>query len=461
MQSSRHDTRALAVLALVVCAAILGTEGGEYFFRDVHDINAVGGKPTLVSEFGAGVPVSQSFVPHRDGLHSMTVSISSDQAAVIGFEFALVRKGQPADWPDEPILKRLVQMSVPAGITRQTIDFPPVSRSKDRTFVATFTMSDVMRRGSTAADPHVALAAWADDAVRGAALRVGTEDRWGDLAFSVQVDPPTRMQRLADSLNLALAPTLHLGRASLIGLAALYGTLLALVCYVGVTTWRRVDGLTTEVNDAGHLDQPEQPALHGIRVAATLSFAVATPLLFVAILVARERVAVNLLDQLDTARMESPAGMHVGFSRIEEVINGFSPPALFAHPPSRVTWKVTVPARKPMFMTTIALRPYVWEHRSDGVRFDVAITDGSHETSVSRFLNPGYRLNDRAWVEMAVDLSEYAGRTVDVSLATSAGPRGDVGWDWALWGDPRIVSLRWFDRYPRAARVLNRDSKGD
>lgn len=461
MQLSRHDTRALAVLALVVCAAILGIECGEYFFRDVHDINAVGQKPTLVSEFGAGVPVSQSFVPHRDGLHSMTVSISSDQAAVIGFEFALIRKGQPADWPDEPILKRLVQMSVPAGVTRQTIDFPPVSRSKDRTFVATFTMSDVMRRGSTAGDPHVALAAWADDAVRGAALKVGTEDRWGDLAFSAQVDPPTRMQRLADSLNLALAPTLHLGRASLIGLAAVYGVLLAFVCYVGVSTWRGVDGWTNAVDDAGHIDQPEKRTLHWIRVAATLSFAVATPLLFIAILVAREPVAVNLLDQLDTARMESPAGMHVGFSRIEEVINGFSPPALFAHPPSRVTWKITVPAQKPMFMTTIALRPYVWEHRSDGVRFDVAITDGSHETSVSRFLNPGYRLNDRAWVEMAVDLSEYAGRTVEVSLATSAGPRGDVGWDWALWGDPRIVSLRWFDRYPRAARVLNRDSKGD
>jgi hypothetical protein len=460
MQLSRHDTRALAVLTLVICTAILGIECGVYFLRDVHDLNAVGEKPTLVTEFGAGVPVSQSFTPHRDGLHSMTVSISSDQAAVIGFEFALIRKGQLADWPDEPIVKRLVQMSVPSGVMRQTIDFPPVSRSKERTFVATFTMSDVMRRGSTAADPHVALAAWADDAVRGAGLKVGTEDRWGDLVFSAQVDPPTRLQRLTDSLNLALPPAFHLGRASLIVLAAAYGMLLALVCYAGVSTWRRVDGWATAVTGVA-VDQPESRSLHWIRLAATLSFAVATPLLFTAILVTRERVAVDLLDQLDTAQMESPAGMHVGFSRIEEVINGFSPPALFAHPPSRVTWKVTVPAQKPIFKTNIALRPYVWEHRSDGVTFDVAITDGSHETSVSRYLNPGYRLNDRAWVEMAVDLSEYAGRTVEVSLATSAGPRGDVGWDWALWGDPRIVSLRWFDRYPRAARVLNRDSNGD
>jgi hypothetical protein len=461
MQLSRHDTRALAVLALVICVAILGIECGEYFLRDVHDINAVGERSTLVTEFGAGVPVSQSFTVRRDGLHSISVSISSDQAAVIGFEFALIRKGVVADWPDEPIMKRLVQMSVPAGITRQTIDFPPVSRSKDRTFVATFTVSDVMRRGSTASDPRVALTAWADDAFRGGALKVGTEERWGDLAFSGQVDPPTRLQRLVDSLNVVLAPALHLGRASLIVLAASYAVLLALVCYVGITTWRRVDAWTTAVNDVVRVDQPEKRTVHWIRVAATLSFAVATPLLFAAILVTRERVAVNLLDQLDTARMESPAGMHVGFSRVEEVINGFSPAALFAHPPSRLTWKVTVPAQKPVLKTNIALRPYVWEHRSDGVAFDIAITDGSHETTVSRFLNPGSQLNDRAWVEMDVDLSEYSGRSVEISLATSAGPHGNVGWDWALWGDPRIVSLRWFDRYPRAIRVLKRERNGD
>jgi hypothetical protein len=82
MQLSRYDTRALAVLALVICAAILGIECGEYFLRDVHDIDAVGQKPALVTEFGAGLPVAQSFTVLRDGLHSITVSISSDQPAV-------------------------------------------------------------------------------------------------------------------------------------------------------------------------------------------------------------------------------------------------------------------------------------------------------------------------------------------------------------------------------------------
>jgi hypothetical protein len=107
-----------------------------------------------------------------------------------------------------------------------------------------------------------------------------------------------------------------------------------------------------------------------------------------------------------------------------------------------VTWTVTVPAQKPHFNTYVALRPYVWEQRSDGVTFDVSVTDGTHEMTATRFLNPGSRLSDRAWIEMDLDLSEYAGRSVQLTLATSAGPQGNSAWDWALWGNPRIVSLR-------------------
>jgi hypothetical protein len=462
MSVSRHDLRAFAGLALVICAALLGVECGDYFLRDVHDIDAIGQRPTLVSEFGAGVPVAQSFLVPGDGLHSMTVSISSDQAAVIVFEFSLIRRGVLSDWPDEPIIKRQIQMSVPAGITRETIDFPPVSRSKDRTFVATFTLSDVMRRGSTASDPHVALSAWSDDAFRGGSLKVGAVDRWGDLAFSAQVDPPTRLQRLITALNRTLAPTLRLGTATVVVLAALYAVLFAIVCYWGLRTRREVDAWPEPAVEIDHIRHGEPRTVQSmIRVAGTVTFAVAAPLLFATILVTRERVAVDLLDRLDSARMESSAPMHTTFSRIEEVINGQSPPALFAHPPSRVTWTVDVPDQRPWFKTSVALRPYVWEHRSDGVTFDVIVTDGAHQSRATRFLNPGAQINDRAWLEMNLDLAEYAGRPVQVTLETSPGPHGDAGWDWAMWGNPRIVSLRWFDRYPRANRDLNRERSGD
>jgi hypothetical protein len=462
MSVSRHDLRTFAGLALVICAALLGVECGDYFLRDIQDIDAIGHRPALVSEFGSGVPVVQSFLVPRDGLHAMTVSVASDQAAVIAFQFSLIRKGVLADWPDEPIIKRQIQMSVLAGVTRKTIDFPAVSRSKDRVFVATFTLSDVRRRGSTASDPHVALAAWSDDAFSGGSLKVGAEDRWGDLAFSAQVEPATRLPRLITALNRALAPTLQLGKATVVALTALYAVLVAIVCYWGLRLRRGADSgtaLAPEMADTQHEEPRSVQSM--IRVAGTVTFAVMTPLLFTTILVTRERVAVDLLDRLDAARMESPSPMHTTFSRIEEVINGQSPNALFAQPPSRITWTVDVPVQKPWFKTSVALRPYVWEHRSDGAAFDVIVTDGTHQSRATRFLNPATEINDRAWVEMNLDLAEYAGRTVQVSLETSPGPHGDPGWDWAMWGNPRIVSLRWFDRYPRASRDLNRERSGD
>src|SRR5262245_61208825 len=379
MQLSRHDTRSLAVLALVICAALLGLAAGRYFLSGVRDLDAIGKKPTRVAEFGARVTISQSFTVQRDGLHSITVAISSDQAADLAFEMALVRKGALADWPDEPITKQIVHVSVPAGTTRETIDFPAVTRSKDRTFVATFTLSDVKQQDALPTAPHVALAGWADDASRSGSLKVGADDRWGDLAFSAQVDPPTRLGRLIDTLNRTLTPAASVGRASLGVFAALYALLLGIVCYIGMRVWRPVDRWSAAAAEMAHVEPADFRTFRPLRIAGTFMLAAATPLLFTAILVTRERVTVNLLDELDSARLESPAGMHGGFSRIEEVINGFSPPALFAHPPSRVTWTVQIPVQRPVFRTNLALRPYVWEHRSDGVTFEVMITDGSQE----------------------------------------------------------------------------------
>ena len=442
MLPTRLATRGLAVLALVIAAAVLVFECGDYFLRNVRDVETAGRKPTVIREFGDGLPVAQSFTTQRDGLHSVTVSIASDQPAVISFEFSLIRRGIIADWPDEPITRRAVQMSVPPGVTRETIDFPPVSRSRRRTFVATYRLLDVMRPGSSTSGPRVALSAWADEAYPGGALTVGANQRWGDLAFSAQVDPPTRAARLKGTLDAMLPGWLPLGKIGLAVLASLYGLLLATVCMAAVRAVPITDVLTER--GAMPQDEPIGPgAMRSLRTAGGVALGVAAPILLAAILMTRERVAVDLLDQLDAARMESPSGMHAAFSQIEEVINGLSPPALFAHPPSHVTWHVQVPSQRPLFKTYIALRTWVWEGKSDGAGFEVSVTDGTQVTTVSRFLNPRYRFNDRAWVELDLDLAPYAGRAVDISLSTSPGPKGDVAWDWALWGMPRIISRQW------------------
>jgi hypothetical protein len=45
------------------------------------------------------------------------------------------------------------------------------------------------------------------------------------------------------------------------------------------------------------------------------------------------------------------------------------------------------------------------------------------------------------WGQREVDLTPYAGKSIIVGLATGPGPDKQAGWDWALWGQPRVMSL--------------------
>jgi hypothetical protein len=61
--------------------------------------------------------------------------------------------------------------------------------------------------------------------------------------------------------------------------------------------------------------------------------------------------------------------------------------------------------------------------------------------TLSPYENPA----DRGWRDMTLDLSEYAGETVNLFFNTnSSGPtppgRDDRAGDFPVWGDPRIVT---------------------
>jgi hypothetical protein len=60
---------------------------------------------------------------------------------------------------------------------------------------------------------------------------------------------------------------------------------------------------------------------------------------------------------------------------------------------------------------------------------------------VNPFGNPG----DRSWHDMTLDLSEYSGEKVSLFFNTNSSaparpPRDDRNGDFALWGEPRLVS---------------------
>lgn len=71
-------------------------------------------------------------------------------------------------------------------------------------------------------------------------------------------------------------------------------------------------------------------------------------------------------------------------------------------------------------------------HEADGVTFRVRV-DGRQMYQ--------RHLAEQRWIAGAVDLSPYAGRAIRLSLCTDAGGRGNSNYDWALWGDPRVLQL--------------------
>ncbi|HZO84416.1 MAG TPA: hypothetical protein VFC26_04340, partial [Verrucomicrobiae bacterium] len=118
---------------------------------------------------------------------------------------------------------------------------------------------------------------------------------------------------------------------------------------------------------------------------------------------------------------------------------GMKQDALFEHPahgkPARVEFKVALPRPGSgellllSFETALAdgitLSPGV-----DGVRFAVEI-DGK------RIFEHSCR--ETRWTPHMIDLAEFAGRTVNLSLITDE--IGNSSYDWAVWGTPRVLKL--------------------
>ncbi len=105
--------------------------------------------------------------------------------------------------------------------------------------------------------------------------------------------------------------------------------------------------------------------------------------------------------------------------------------------PGRVSG--TFRLRLPKTKARLTFRALVGLHgkktKSDGVTFRVVVADAtgkrhkrSEQHTASRTLQP-----------VAVDLSRFAGQTVELSLISDAGPNDNPGWDWGAWVEPIIL----------------------
>jgi tetratricopeptide (TPR) repeat protein len=83
----------------------------------------------------------------------------------------------------------------------------------------------------------------------------------------------------------------------------------------------------------------------------------------------------------------------------------------------------------------MGINPTVWDWMGDGVVYRVAV-DG-REVFTHALTAEQAR---QGWQPARVDLGEWAGQTVRLTLITDPGPHGDGGGDWAGWGDVRVVA---------------------
>ncbi|MCX6898370.1 MAG: DUF6259 domain-containing protein [Verrucomicrobia bacterium] len=110
-------------------------------------------------------------------------------------------------------------------------------------------------------------------------------------------------------------------------------------------------------------------------------------------------------------------------------VGGVKKPALHAHPPANGRMVVDYLLRLPPTPARLEMSAGIRDgSNSAGVGFIVQING---REACSAQLRPG------AWKAISADLARYAGQTVVLSLITDA--MGDFSFDWAAWGEPRIV----------------------
>ncbi len=119
--------------------------------------------------------------------------------------------------------------------------------------------------------------------------------------------------------------------------------------------------------------------------------------------------------------------------------NGDWGQVLFIHPPSSVSFRISVPEDPIALRCRVAMAPESWEWGGDGSSFVVLVQTGDSEPVELFRRHVGNHSSDRGWHEVHVPLETYAGQVITLILTTEAGPQGDSTGDWAGWETPRLV----------------------
>ena len=128
----------------------------------------------------------------------------------------------------------------------------------------------------------------------------------------------------------------------------------------------------------------------------------------------------------------------------QDSAGGIKKAALFEHPPAegytRIQYEIKLPQVKSnenlILHFSIGLRDGVEfelpHTKPDGVQFAIEISDERRFEGASAACR---------WDEHLIDLSDCAGKTIQVDFLTNCNGAGNTNYDWALWGNPRVLKL--------------------
>ncbi len=122
---------------------------------------------------------------------------------------------------------------------------------------------------------------------------------------------------------------------------------------------------------------------------------------------------------------------------------------LFVHPTTAGSTALVYPLKiepRTTLRAELAMAPEAWTAEGDGVTFSVYVEDAAGMHLVyARYVDPKHHELDRRWIPMRIDLSSFSGArgVVRLILVTGSGPAGDLRYDWAGWGEPRLEQPVW------------------
>jgi hypothetical protein len=412
--------KSLALCALIVLLL------SEVYMLGVYApgrIVAAGPHRTAVSDFGAGEPIAQTFTIPDNGLQEIRVLTSTPRSTRADLAWTLsVQRGTA--WV--PIISARRAVDLPAGDHWQAIRFPAVEDSAGSSYRLDLRLP---RPGPDT--QAIALAASLDDAHPGGFLAVNDQERWGDLVFETRATEDTVAGRFIAGPATALPRPLN----SLVTWAGILAVLNGLLGRFVAGALRGALGHALPAPDTRR--RPVSVAMLAVLIAAAAGTVA---------IGRRHDTRINLLDHLYEARMQVQESLHWHLGVSETSILGELQVALYAHPSTQVTWRVTVPPGGRL-RASIGILPGAWGFpESDGVVFRAGVTEaGRYSELLSRHLNPAHVEADRRWMPIDVDLAPFAGRTIEISLSTDASVAGapvNGAYDWAVWGSPRIAAGR-------------------